>query len=162
MAAEPLINIDLNLFADCSHDNYINIYTLPKCEKIISIYNRDEMFYLNYIFLSAQSLASVILYSNQTTKFKVFNINGHALNIDQNDINLLNESNYNKNLKMENMISPIIFTSYQFNDYLIYIFRNQYILLRKTPLMDLVFKINNFKSQILDYAMPYILFYQKR
>ena len=145
------INIDLNLFADCSHDNYINIYTLPKCEKIISIYNRDEMFYLNYIFLSAQPLASVILYSNQTTKFKVFNINGHDLNINQNDINLLNESKNNKNLKMENMISPIIFTSYQFNDYLIYIFRNQYILLRKTPLMDLVFKINFNENEYISF-----------
>ena len=39
--------------------------------------------------------------------------------------------------------SPIDNNWYQYND-------------------DLVFKINNFKSQILDYAMPYILFYQKR
>ena len=39
--------------------------------------------------------------------------------------------------------SPIDNNWYQFND-------------------DLVFPINNFKSQILDYAMPYILFYQKK
>ena len=39
--------------------------------------------------------------------------------------------------------SPIDNNWYQYND-------------------DLVFKINNFKSQIVEYAMPYILFYQKR
>ena len=27
---------------------------------------------------------------------------------------------------------------------------------------DMVYKIKDFKSQILDYAMPYILFYQRR
>ena len=26
---------------------------------------------------------------------------------------------------------------------------------------DLVYKVDNFKKQIIDYAMPYILFYQK-
>ena len=36
------INTDLNVFADCSYDNYIHIYTLPKCDKIISIYNREK------------------------------------------------------------------------------------------------------------------------
>ena len=32
------INSDLNLFTDCSYDNYIHIYTLPKCTKINSIF----------------------------------------------------------------------------------------------------------------------------
>jgi len=34
------INSDLNLFGDCSNDNYIHIYTLPRCDKIISLYGR--------------------------------------------------------------------------------------------------------------------------
>ena len=136
------INSDMNLFGDCSYDNFIHIYTLPKCDKIVSIYYKENTFYPDFIFLSAQPLASIILYSNQTTKFKSYSINGKDLNIEQNDINLLNESKYkNKNI-CENMISPFLFTNSQFNDYLIYIFRYQYIILRKAPLMDLVFKIN--------------------
>ena len=135
------INTDLNLFGDCSYDNFIHIYTLPKCDKIISIYNKDPLFYPDFIFLSAQPLSSIILYSNKTTKFKSYSINGYDINIEKNDVNLLNESKY-KNKNFENMISPIIFTNSHFNDFLIYVFRYQYILLRKTPLMDLVFKIN--------------------
>ena len=136
------INTDLNLFADCSYDNYIHIYTLPRCQKIISIYNKDRLFKLDFIFLCAQPLSSVILYSNKSTKFKCYNINGYDLNVEQNDTNLLNMSKYDRSKLNENMISPIIFTNCQFNDYLIYIFRYQFILLRKTPLMDLIFKIN--------------------
>ena len=136
------ISTDLNLFADCSYDNYIHIYTLPRCQKIISIYNKDRLFKLDFIFLCAQPLSSVILYSNKSTKFKCYNINGYDLNVEQNDTNLLNMSKYDRSKLNENMISPIIFTNWQFNDYLIYIFRYQFILLRKTPLMDLIFKIN--------------------
>ena len=136
------INTDLNLFSDCSYDNYIHIYTLPRCHKIISIYNKDRLFKLDFIFLCAQPLPSVILYSNKSTKFKCYNINGYNLNVEQNDTNLLNISKYDRSKLNENMISPIIFTNLQFNDYLIYIFRYQFILLRKTPLMDLIFKIN--------------------
>jgi WD40 repeat protein len=136
------ISSDMNLFGDCSYDNFIHIYTLPKCDKIISIFNKDQSFYPDFIFISAQPLPSIILYSNETTKFKIYSINGKDLNIEQDDKNLLNESKYkNKNI-CENMISPFLFTNSQFNDYLIYIFRYQYIILRKAPLMDLVFKIN--------------------
>ena len=134
------INTDLNVFADCSYDNYIHIYTLPKCDKIISIYNKNSLFNLDYIFLSAQPLPSVILYSNRDTEFKVFSIHGHDLKVEQNDKKLLNDQP--KIINEINMISPIIFTNWQFSDYLIYIFKYRYILLRKAPLMEVVFKIN--------------------
>ena len=136
------INSDLNLFGDCSNDNYIHIYTLPRCDKIISLYNKDSLFSLDFLFLCAQPLSSIILYSNKTSKFKLYNINGFDLNIEQSDISLLKESKYKNEKYVENMISPLIFTNSQFNDYLLYVFRYQFILLRKTPLMDLVFKIN--------------------
>ena len=132
----------MNLFADCSDDNFIHIYTLPKCDKINSMYNNDQLFYLDYIFLSAQPLSSIILYSNKTAKFKTYSINGKDLYIEQNDIKFLKESKDNRKNINENMISPILFTNSQFNDYLLYVFRFQFILLRKAPLMDLVFKIN--------------------
>ena len=133
------INIDLNVFADCSYDNYIHIYTLPRCEKIISIYNKNSSFNLDYIFLSAQPLPAVILYSNREAEFKVYSIHGHDLKVEQTDKNLLNDKP-NKSNEI-NMISPIIFTNWKFSDYLIYIFRCKYILLRKAPLMEVTFKI---------------------
>ena len=136
------INTDLNLFADCSYDNYIHIYTLPRCHKIISIYNKDSSFKLDFIFLCAQPLASVILYSDKSTKFKCYNINGYDLNVEKGDDHLLNMSKYDMSKSDKNMVSPIMFTNWQFNDYLIYIFRYQFILLRKTPLMHLIFTIN--------------------
>ena len=144
------VNSDLNLYADCSNDNYIHIYTLPQCEKINSIYIENTTFKIDYIFLSSQPLASIILYSNKLFKFKCYSINGHDLNVDQNDQNIYNE------LKIKNcsepMISPIIFTDSAFIDYLLYVFGYQFILLRKTPLMDIVFKIkfegNEFISMI--------------
>ena len=136
------INSDLNLFADCSYDNYIHIYSLPKCDKIFSLYNKYSDFYLDFIFLSAQPLASIILYSKQNSEFKCYNINGSDLNVEKTDKDLINNELKNKIKNDENMISPIIFTDWNFNDYLIYIIGYRFILLRKAPLMDLIFKIS--------------------
>ena len=133
------INSDLNLFADCSYDNFINIYNLPSCEIINSIYINNN-FKVDYIWLSAQPLASIILYSNKLCQFKCYNINGHDLNVEQNDRSL-NEALKTKN-EREPISSPVIFTDGFFIDYLLYVFGNKYILLRKIPLMEIVLKID--------------------
>ena len=133
------ISSDLNLFADCSYDNFINIYSLPKCERINSIYINNN-FKVDYIWLSAQPLASIILYSNKLCQFKCYNINGHDLNVEQNDKSLQNELK-TKN-EREPIFSPIIFTDGFFIDYLLYVFGNKFILLRKMPLMEIVFKLD--------------------
>jgi WD40 repeat protein len=134
------INSDLNLFADYSYDNYVHIYALPKCNKINSVFIKDSNTFMDYLFLSAQPLASIILYSNKSAEFKCYNINGHDLNVKQNDKDLLVKTIINNN--DEAMISPVMFTNSEFSDYLLYVFRNQFVLLRKMPLMDIVFKIN--------------------
>ena len=141
------INNDLNLFSDYSYDNYIHIYTLPKCEKINSIFIKDNTFNVDYIFLSSQPLASIILYSNKSYKFKCYGINGHDLNVEQNDKDLYKELK-NKNCN-EYMISPIVFNDSLFIDHLLYVFGYQFILLRKMPKMDIVFKINFNKDEII-------------
>ena len=141
------INTDLNLFSDYSYDNYIHIYTLPKCEKINSIFIKDNIFKGDYVFLSAQPLASIILYSNQLYKFKCYSINGHNLDVEESDKELYEELK-NKNCN-EYMISPIIFTDSLFIDYLLYIFGYKYIVLRKIPKMDIIFKIFFDKEEIL-------------
>ena len=141
------INSDLNLFSDCSYDNYIHIYTLPQCEKINSIFIKDSYFSADYIFLSAQPLASITLYSNDLCKFNCYNINGHNLNVEQDD-----KAFYDK-LKIQNcketMISPAIFTDSIFNDCLLYVFGYQFIILRKFPMMDIIFKINFDKEELI-------------
>lgn len=133
------ISSDLNLFADCSYDNFINIYALPKCERINSIYISNN-FKADYLWLSAQPLASIILYSNKLNQFKCYNINGHDLNVEQNDRSLYDELK-TKN-EIEPISSPVVFTDGFFIDYLLYVFGNKFILLRKMPLMEVVLKIN--------------------
>ena len=141
------INTDLNLLADCSYDNYVHIYTLPKCEKINSIFIKNKTFNADFIFLSAQPLASIILYSNKLYEFKCYSINGHNLNVEHNDRLLYDElriKTFN-----EPMVSPVIFTDSVFIDYLLYVFGFQFILLRKMPEMDIIFKINFDKNELI-------------
>ena len=114
------INSDLSIFADCSYDNFFHLYTLPRWEKIKSIYNDNSLFNIEYIFLSAESLPSMVLYCISEDKFRGYKIDGHYLNVEQNDKKLIRDND--KNVSEENMISPIIFTNWKFSNYLIYIF----------------------------------------
>jgi hypothetical protein len=140
------INDNLNLFADCSYDGYINLYTFPKIGLIKSIFINDNKLNKNeidYVFLSSQPLSVVVVYSNKQCLFKTYSINGHDLNYDSNDKSLLKEigmPSYNN----DNMINPIIFTDYKFNDYLCYIFKYKFIVIRKFPEMEFHLKFNCF------------------
>ena len=140
------INSDLNLFADCAYDGYANIYTLPKCKLIRSIYIesnlKNNFFSLDYIFLSAQPLASIVLYSNKTCNFKCFSINGNELfdnNYDYDEKLIKDNKN---NLDELGMSSPILFSDSHFNDYLLYILNKKYILVKKFPFMENIIFIN--------------------
>ena len=146
------INNDLNLFADCAYDGYVNIYTLSSYSnyRIINSLYIDTSIYnftLDYIFLSAQPLASVVLYSNMKCQFKCFSINGTNLHSGETDTlstsNNFNEYNFDSD---ESMISPIIFTDHMFNDYLIYIFKKNYVFIRQFPLMKIVMVLNPTKN----------------
>ena len=141
------INSDLNLLADYSYDNFIHIYCLPKCNKINSIFIKDFNYNADYIFLSAQPLASIVLYSNKSYQFKCYNINGHDLEVKQNDKESYDELK-NKNYQ-EFMISPLVFTDCFFTDYLLYVFGYQFIILRKLPLMDINFKFKFYGDEII-------------
>ena len=140
------INSDLNLFADCAYDGYANIYTLPKCKLIRSIFIepnlKNNFFSLDYIFLSAQPLASIVLYSNKTCNFKCFSINGNELfdnNYDYDEKLIKDNKN---NLDELGMSSPILFSDSHFNDYLLYILNKKYILVKKFPFMENIIFIN--------------------
>ena len=141
------INSDLHLFADCAHDGYAHIYSLPKCKLIHSIY--IDSFSLDYVFLSAQPLAAIVLYSNKTYNFKCFSINGYEL-IQYNrndDLDLIKKkTNIEIEIKEDGMISPKIITDSQFNDYLLYLFNKQFVLINKFPSMDNIVLISPFSS----------------
>ncbi len=162
------INNDLNLFADCAYDGFVHIYNIPKLDLVNSIYidnnnnNKKEIFELDHIFLTAQPLASIVIYSNKNYSFKSFNINGHELSVSQNDKEFVPEtgiSNFNSNV----MNSPIVFTDFQFVDHLAYVFNGQYILIRKFPLMENVFKIEFNKDSemisMIDLSLDYKYLY---
>ena len=163
------INNNLFLFADCSYDGYINIYTFPKIRLINSLYINDEKMNKNeidYVFLSSQPLPVIVLYSNKKCLFKIYNINGHELICEYNDLALLKEKElplYNN----DSMINPIIFTDYNFNDYLVYIFKYKYILIRKFPDMKCFLKINcsnnnyNLSKIVLSNDIKYLYAYEK-
>ena len=138
------INNNLFFFFFFSYDGYINIYTCPKFSLVNSLYINDSKIKKNeidYVFLSSQPLAVIVLYSNKKCLFKVYSINGKYLDYEENDLALLKEIDmlsYNDN----NMIDPIIFTDYKFNDYLAYIFKNNFVIIRKFPEMKIHLKIN--------------------
>ena len=142
------INNDLNLFADCAYDGYVNIYTLSSYsnfEIINSIYIDTSIynFTLDYVFLSAQPLASIVLYSNDKCQFKCFSINGTNLQSAENDTFLTsNKFNEYYSDNDESMSCPIIYTGYMFNDYLIYIFKKYYVLIREFPSMKMIMALN--------------------
>ena len=140
------INSDLNLFADCANDGYAHIYSLPKCKLVHSIYIesnlKNNFFSMDYIFLSAQPLASIAIYSNKTYNFKCFSINGNELANNNYDY----DEKLIKDCKIKfdefGMSSPILFTDSQFNDYLLYILNKRYILIKKFPSMENIVLIN--------------------
>ena len=131
------INNDLNLFADCSYDGFVNIYSLPKIQMVNSIFIDKTIynFTIDYVFLSAQPLASIVLYSNSKYQFKCYSINGKELDSSETDTHLI-RSKYDKFAEWEDsMNSPIIFTDVQFKDYLVYIFKKKYVIIRQFPTM---------------------------
>ena len=139
------INSDLNLFADCANDGYAHIYTLPKCKLIHSIYIepniKNNYFSIDYVFLSAQPLASIAIYSNKTYNFKCYSINGNELINYSKDFDEKLIKDCKGEIK-EGMSSPILFTDSQFNDYLLYILNKKYILIKKFPSMENIVLIN--------------------
>ena len=137
------INSILNLFADCAYDGYVNIYNLPICNLVRSIYIEPntikEIFNLDFVFMSAQPLPAIVVYSNEVNNFKCFSLNGNELSTikDAEQMDLGINENDGK-INTSGMISPIMFTDSKFNDYLIYILNNKYVMINKFPTMQII------------------------
>ena len=142
--SEPIVSISindtLNIFATSSKDGYIMIYTLPSFDLVRSIYipslfqDESEFLYADNVFISNSPLPSITVYISKKKLFKTFTINGHFM----------------QDLKEEEGVncikSPLVFTSFDYQDYLIYGTDNGLVRVRKFPEMDLVNSANPFNN----------------
>ena len=143
--SEPIVSISindtLNMFATSSKDGYIMVYTFPSFNLVRSIYipslftDESEFLYADNVFLSNSPLPSITIYISKKKLFKTFTINGHFIQDIKEEVNV----NFIK--------SPIVFTSYDFQDYLIYGTNNGLIKIRKFPELELIHSINPFNNE---------------
>ena len=96
----------LHIFISSSEDGYINIYTLPNCNLINSIFL--PYFYANQILISFSPIPSFLLYNEGKKAFKSFSINGrNLLKYDKyisnvNNPKILIDENFIQFLKINN------------------------------------------------------------
>ena len=116
------ISDELNAFASCAKDNYVNIYSLPSCSLLHSVKVEEP----DLVFLSGRPLSIFIVYSKKIKKLLTFGVNGHFIG----DIEVENKPQY-----------PFIYTSKSFRDYLIYSNRG-IIIVRTLPYLEQLKTIN--------------------
>ena len=116
------ISDELNSFASCSKDNYVNIYTIPSCSLIHSLKVEDP----ELVFLSGRPLPMIIIYSKKLKKLLTYGVNGHFIG----DMNIENKPQYS-----------FIYTNKSFRDYLIYSIRGM-IIIRSLPYLEIIKTIN--------------------
>ena len=137
-------NIRLNMFIDCSLDGYIHLYIMPKVQLIRSIYyfNNSNIDFIDYTFLSSSPLPSFILHNNKN-EFISYSINGEKLNTINDYIN--EDKSF--------IVSPFVLNGNDFMDYLIYANRNNYLYIRKFPLMNLIKIIKLEQNEIINSSL---------
>ena len=142
--SEPIVSISindrLNMCATSSKDGYVMIYTFPAFDLIRSIHipslfkDESEFLYADNIFLSNSPLPCITVFISKKRLFKIFTINGHFMQDLEED----KEVNSIKN--------PFVFTSFDFQDYLIYGTNNGLVKIRRFPEMELVNQANPFNN----------------
>ena len=98
----------------------------------MSLYLNENINY-DYLLLSSNPLPCFLIYSNIISQFKIYSINGEFIKNEENKIDVIE---YNKKLYDKKFISPIVYTNYNFMDYLIYGYIDV-IVVRKFPLMEI-------------------------
>ncbi len=129
------VNDNLNLFGSLSLDNYLNIYTIPKFQMTLSLFLNENINY-DYLLLSSNPLPCFLIYSNSNKilQFKIYSINGEFIKNEENKIDVIEYDD--EKLNNKKFISPIVYTNYNFMDYLIYGYIDV-IVVRKFPLMEI-------------------------
>ena len=119
------VNNELNLWISASVDGIINLYTMPGFSLVRSLKIKNGNT-LEYAFLSTSSLPSIIIITTDNKKMKEiysYSINGKLIECIK-DLN--------------SILSPIIVKDLNFNEYLIYISKdNNSIIIRNLPFLTL-------------------------
>ena len=133
---------ELNAFASCSEDQYVNIYSIPNCD-IIHSFEIDEP---EFVLLSGKPLPVCVIYSKKNKKLLSYGVNGHFIN----GIEVENKPQY-----------PIIYTNKHFRDYLIYSIKG-FIYIKSLPNLESynIIKLNTNKN--LDLNDIYLQFYRNK
>lgn len=116
------INNELNLWLSASIDGFVNIYTIPTFKLVRSIKTKANK--LEYSFLSTSILPSIVVINskNKYREIYSYSINGKFLKYEKEDDILLN---------------PIIIKDLNFNEYLVYICKNNNsIVIRNLPFLN--------------------------
>ena len=115
------ISDELNAFISSSKDNYVNIFTLPSCKVIHSLFIEEPEIAL----LSSRPLAVSIIYSSKNKKIMIYSVNG----------NFVTEMEIAKKPEC-----PIIYTDKYFIDHLIFV-NNGAIFIYSLPYLENINKI---------------------
>ena len=151
-------NTILNMFIDCSDDNYINLYTLPRFDFVRSYHFNN--YKIDYIFLSSHSLPSFITISNTNNLIESYSINGTKITskkIDEvNSENISEQINdikdKNNNVICNQINSAIFISDAWFRDYIIYILNKKFIFVREIPLLEDIQSFNT-GDNVLNFNM---------
>ena len=133
------ISDELNAFASCSKDNYVNIYSLPSCSLIHSLEVEDP----ELVLLSGRPLSIFIIYSKKLKKLLTFGVNGHFIG----EMEMENKPQY-----------AFVYTSKSFRDYLIYSNRG-IITIRALPYLEIFKTINLNGEKNLSINNLYLQYY---
>ena len=128
------INNELNLWISASIDGIINLYTFPAFKLVRSKKIKSEN-KIEFAFLSASTLPSIIVIASDNKNLKEiysYSINGKLL----------------EHIKdLNSILSPIIVKDINFNEYLIYISKdNNSIIIRNLPFLTLHNTISGFEK----------------
>ena len=117
---------NLSIFASCSVDGYINLYTMPSYKLFRSIKINLEEFSCDKVFLISSPLPSVIIFSKNNNCLLSYNINGHFL----------------MKFEEKGIKCPKIVRDSNFNEYLVYIYSENSIGIVNLPYFDYTKNIN--------------------
>lgn len=93
------ISNTLNVLVTSSLDGYVNLYTLPEAKMFRSLSNRGP---IDNVFLSAYPIPCVLTYSDKS--LITYAINGQLIHCE---------------IEEHAILSPIVFTDINFNDFLV-------------------------------------------
>ena len=115
-------NNKLNIIASISNDKTCNVYTYPLFRIVTVIKHNDSSIQFDYVFISSNPLACVVLYSKNEMMFYVYSLNGKFIKQERN--------------KYKVLFNPkVVCDSYQ-RDVLVFGTNDGCLVMRRLPFLD--------------------------